>query len=133
MATWEDVRRIALALPEVVEQPAYGRPAWRTRSKLLVWERPLRPADVAALGDRVPAGPVLGAWVPDLGVKQALLSDEPEVFFTTPHFDGYPAVLVELDRIDVDELAELITDAWRGRAPTRLVARYDADQAAGSA
>jgi hypothetical protein len=63
-------------------------------------------------------------WVPDLGVKEALLSDDPEVFFTTPHFDGYPTVLIQLEKIPVPELEELIIEAWLDRAPRRLVAEY---------
>jgi hypothetical protein len=74
--------------------------------------RQLRPADLDALGDEVPDGPVLTAHVPDLGVKQALLADDPQAYFTAPHFDGYPAILVRLDRIAVAELDELTVEAW---------------------
>ena len=63
-----------------------------------VWERPLRPADVEALGGAAPDGPVLGARVPDLGTEEALLADDPAVYFTTPRFDGYPAVLTAAAR-----------------------------------
>ncbi|MGC5021043.1 MmcQ/YjbR family DNA-binding protein [Micromonospora sp. DT47] len=127
MATWEDVRRLALALPETTERPSHdGLPAWRVRDKLFVWERPLRRSDLDALGDAVPDGPVLGARVPDLGAKEALLADDPAVYFTTPHFDGYPAVLVRLDRIAVPELAELVLDAWYARAPKRLAEAHRA-------
>ncbi|MFI7429930.1 MmcQ/YjbR family DNA-binding protein [Micromonospora sp. NPDC049836] len=123
MATWDDVRRIALALPETSERGSYDdRPAWRVRDKIFVWERPLHAPDRAALGDAAPDGLILGARVPDLGAKEALLADDPAVYFTTPHFDGYPAVLVRLDRIDVAELTELITEAWYARAPKRLAA-----------
>ena len=75
---------------------------------------------LAAIGDRVPAGPVFAAHTADEGVKLALIADDPAVFFTTPHFDGYSAVLFELDRIGARELTELITDAWLARAPKRL-------------
>lgn len=129
MATWDDVRRIALALPETTERGSHDdRPAWRVRDKMFVWDRPLRKGDLAALGDAAPDGPVLGARVPDLGAKEALLADDPQVYFTTPHFDGYPAVLVRLDRIDVDELTELVTEAWFARAPKRLAAELRARQ-----
>ena len=127
MATWDDVRRIALSLPETTEKPSYdGLPAWKVRDKGFVWERPLRRADLEALGDAAPDGPILGAQVPDLGAREALLADDPAVYFTTPHFDGYPAVLVRLERIDVDELTELITEAWYARAPKRLAAAHRA-------
>lgn len=121
MATWDDVRRIALALPEAGERSS-GQ--WRVRDKLFVWERPLRRADLEALGDAAPDGPILGARVPDLGAKEALLADDPAVYFTTPHFDGYPAVLVRLDRIGAAELTELITEAWLARAPRRVASAY---------
>jgi hypothetical protein len=99
-------------------------PAWRVKDKLFVWERPLRRPDYEALGDRAPDGPILGARVADVGVKEALLADDPEVFFTTPHFDGYPAILVRLDRIAMDELEELIVEAWLARAPKRLAEEF---------
>ena len=124
MATWDDVRRIALSLPEAGEQLSHGRAAWRVRDKLFVWERPLRPADLRALGDAAPTGPILGARVVHEGAKQALLADDPGVFFTTPHFDGYPAVLVRLEQIALDELEELIVEAWLARAPKRLADEY---------
>ena len=127
MATWDDLRRIALALPETTERPSHdGLPAWRVRDKLFVWERPLRRADLEALGDAAPDGPILGARVPDLGAKEALVADVSDVYFTIPHFDGYPAVLVRLDRITVDELTELVVEAWHARAPKRLAATYRA-------
>lgn len=125
MATWDDVRRLALALPETDESGSYGgAPAWRVKQKGFVWDRPLRKGDIEALGAAAPEGPVLGARVADVGVKEALIADDPEVFFTTPHFDGYPAVLVRLERIGVAELEELIVDAWLVKAPKRLAKTY---------
>lgn len=121
MATWEDVRGLALALPEVVERSPLD---WRIRDKMLAWERPLRRADVEALGAAAPGGDVLAVWVPDLGVKEALLAASPQVYFTTPHFDGYKAVLVRLAEIDADELREILTEAWLDRAPKRLARAY---------
>jgi len=130
MASWEDVRRLALALPETDEHPSYGRaPSWRVKGKSFVWERPLRQKEAAELGDRQPQGPVLGVSVTDLGVKQALLAEEPGVCFTISHFDGYPAVLVRVDENDVPELEELITDAWLAKAPKRLAAAHLTDSA----
>ena|SRR3712207_38399 len=124
MATWDDVRRIALALPETSEQVARDLRQWRVSDKLFVWERPLRRADLEALGDDAPEGPILGARVEHLVAKEALLADDPGVFFTTPHFDGYPAILVRLDRIAVEDLDEVIVEAWLARAPKRLVKAY---------
>jgi len=130
MATWDDVRRIALALPETVEHSSRdGILEWRVKDKSFAWERPLRRADLQALGDAAPGGPILAARAPDLGAKEALLADDARVYFTTPHFDGYPAILVRLDRIALPELAELLVEAWLDRAPKRLAAAYlDASQ-----
>jgi hypothetical protein len=124
VASFDDVRRIALSLPETSERPQWGNLSWRVRDKSFVWERPLRPSDLRALGDAAPDGPILGARVEHLGAKEALIADDPEVYFTTPHFDGYAAVLVRLERIALDELEELITEAWLCRAPKRLAWDY---------
>jgi len=124
VASWEDVRRIALSLPETSERPSWGTASWRVRDKAFVWERPLRQSDLRALGDAAPSGPILGLRVEHLGAKEALLADDPAVFFTTPHFDGYPAVLVRLDSIGADELREVMIDAWLARAPKRLAKDY---------
>ena len=124
MASWDEVRRIALDLPETSEQTSHGHAAWRVREKMFVWERPLRPSDLRALGDSAPTGPILGARVEHLGAKEALLADDPAVFFTTPHFDGYAAVLVRLDVIAPAELEEVIVEAWLTRAPKRLAKEY---------
>ncbi|HEY2768833.1 MAG TPA: MmcQ/YjbR family DNA-binding protein [Solirubrobacteraceae bacterium] len=124
MASWDDVRRLALALPETSEDAKRGSASWRVRDKLFVWERPLRDSEVHALGAAAPDGPILGVRVEHLGAKEALLADDPDVFFTTPHFEGYPAVLVLLERIGVEELGELIVEAWLTRAPKRLAKQY---------
>ena len=124
MATWEDVRRLALALPETSERVSRDRPAWQVRDKTFVWERPLRKADLGALGQAAPGGPILGARVEHLVAKEALLAEESDHFFTTPHFDGYPAILVELDKIGPEDLEEVVVEAWLARAPRRLVKAY---------
>ena len=130
MPTWDDVARLALALPETHEGTAYGHRAWKVKGRNLVWERPLRQSDYELLGADAPEGPILGARVEHEGAKQALLADDPAVFFTTPHFDGYPAVLVRLDAIALDELQELITEAWLVQAPKRLAKSFLEEQAA---
>lgn len=124
MATWDDVRRIALGLPETAERDGSQ---WRVKDKLFAWERPLRKADLEALSDAAPKGQILGARVPDVGAKEALLADDPEVFFTTPHFDGYPAILIQLDKIGVPELEEVLVEGWLAQAPKRLAAQYLAE------
>jgi hypothetical protein len=124
MPTWEDVRRIALALPETSERVSRELCQWRVKDKLFVWERPLRRGEIEALGAEAPDGPILGARVEHLGAKEALLAEEEHVFFTTPHFDGYPAILVRLDRITARDLDEVIVEAWLARAPSRLAKAY---------
>jgi hypothetical protein len=124
VASWDDVRRIALALPETSERLSRDLRQWRVKDKLFVWERPLRRSDLEALGDAAPDGPILGARVEHVLAKEALLADDPAVFFTTPHFDGYPAILVRLDTIGIEDLNEVIVEAWLARAPKRLAKEY---------
>lgn len=125
MADWDDVRRIATGLPSVDESDSGdGLPRWRVKDKLFAWERPLRKADHQALGDDAPDCPILAARVADLGVKEALLAEDPAVYFTTPHFNGYPCVLVRLPEISVQELEELLVEAWLDRAPRRMAKDY---------
>jgi len=114
MATEEDVRRIALALPETIEKTSYGTPGWRVKDRLF-------------LRLRTDAEGGLVVFVEDLGEKEALLASDPDVFFTTPHYDGHASVLVDLDAVDLGLLRELITDSWRNRAPKRVRAAFDAD------
>jgi hypothetical protein len=128
MATWKDVRRLALALPQTLETTKSGMKTWAVKDKGkdrgFVWERPLRTSDLAALGADAPKGAILGVRTADLEMKEALLAHDPGVYFTTPHFDGYPAILVRLSRIDVRELSEVIVEAWLARAPERLAQEY---------
>ena len=124
MATWDDVRRLALDLPETAEVTSRGNLQWRVKDKLFVWERPLRRSDLEALGEDAPDGPILGVRVEHLGAKEALLADDSGVIFSTPHVDGYPAVLVRLDEIGIEELEEVTVEAWLARAPKRLAKAY---------
>jgi hypothetical protein len=124
VADFDDVRRIALSLPETSERPQWGNMSWRVRNKPFVWERPLRESDLRALSEAAPDGAILGARVEHVGAKEALIADDPAVYFTTPHFDGYPAVLVRLEEIALDELRELITEAWLCQAPKRLAKEF---------
>jgi hypothetical protein len=129
MASWEEVAAIASALPEVDESTSYGNRDWKVRKKTFAWDRPLRPKEVEHLGGfepegAAPPGEILAVRVTDEEAKQALVSSEPELFFTTSHFDGYPAVLIRLDRIGRPELEELLIEAWLSRAPKRLASAY---------
>ena len=123
MAGWDDVARVFAHLPEVTEDGGRER-WWRVRGKPIGGERPLRRADYEHLGDAAPDGPILGVRVADEGEKLALLDEDPSVFFTTPHFDGYPMVLVRLDAIGVDRLEELLTEGWLVQAPKRLAHQF---------
>ncbi len=120
MATFDDLRTAALALPGTTEKPAWGNPTYRVAGQMFVWERPLGAKERSELGDGVPDGPIAGARVEDLGDKEAVLASDPEVFFTVSHFDGHPSVLVRLDRVDEARLAEIVEDAWLARAPKKL-------------
>src|SRR5215468_8638028 len=129
MADWHDVRRIVAALPETSEQEG-ETVGWRVRDKPLAWERPLRKSDLEALGPAAPTGPILAARVPGLGAREELLADSPDVYFITPHFNGYPAVLVRLPAISVAELEELLTEAWLAQVPKRMAAAFLAARSA---
>jgi len=124
MAGWDDVSRIALALPEAGERLRRDTRQWRVRDRMFVWERPLRRREVEELGEEAPDGPVLGARVEHELAKRALIDDDPRIFFTTSHFKGYPAVLVRLARISVADLEEVVTEAWLVRAPKRIADAY---------
>lgn len=128
MASWDDVRRIALGLPETTEKQSRGRATWLVRDKAFAWERPLRRADLQALGDDVPTGEVLGVSVEHAGAKEALLADETGCFFATPRSMGYPAILVELDRVQLEDLEEVLVEGWLAQASSRLIADYLADK-----
>jgi hypothetical protein len=131
MASWNDVRKFALALPGTTESSrAQGSTAWLVNKKFFVWERPLRRSDLLALGPSAPTGAILGVRTADLEMKEILLASDPDVYFTTPHFDGYPAVLVRLGKIVRKELKDLILEAWLARAQSRAVTAFLRDNEA---
>jgi hypothetical protein len=127
VADFDDVRRLAIALPEVAEATTHGNVSWKVNGKLFAWERPLRTADRAALGTDAPDGPILGLRTDGQTGKEAVLAPGAPACFTIPHFDGYPAVLVQLDLIGDDDLAELIVEAWLAQAPKRLAKEFLAE------
>jgi hypothetical protein len=116
VASQDDVRRLALALPETSQDP--GSFTFRVAGRQFVWVWLER---VDPRRGRVPNREVIAVSTANESEKQALLSLDPAVFFTEPHYDGYPAVLVRLPRIADELLAAVITDAWRARAPRRLL------------
>lgn len=120
MATWDDVRAAVRRLPESTEDDASGGWKFGIRGKALAWERALRRSDLEALGEAAPSGTILALHVVDLESKDALIVARPDVFFTTPHFDGYRAVLARLEPLPVELLEDLLVEAWLDRAPKRL-------------
>jgi hypothetical protein len=133
-ATYDDVRRLVRALPETSERVGGHRGGlqWRVKDRLFAWERPLGRKDRAALTD-TPHGDVkdtdiLAVRVADDTEKTALIDEDPSVFFTIPHFDGYAAILLRLDRIRLGRLEEAVTDAWLDRAPAKLAQAWLAEQ-----
>ena len=121
MADAHDVRRLALALPHVVEIDSEGFD-FRVADKGFVWSYPERlPGQ-----PRVIRSDIAVLYVGDEAEKQALVLGEPELFFTTREYDGFPLVMLWLDRVDVERLRELVTDAWHMRAPADLAADLDA-------
>ncbi|MFJ6532921.1 MmcQ/YjbR family DNA-binding protein [Microbacterium sp. NPDC091662] len=129
MVSIEDVRTIALALPGAEESVSghTGEAAWRLKSGQFAWLRGPSATDLrqlSELGREWPSGEVLAVRVADLEEKEALLAAEPDALFTIPHFDGYPGLLVRLDAVDRDRLAEIITDAWLVRAPARVAKEW---------
>jgi hypothetical protein len=120
MADADDVRRLALALPHVVEIPSVGFD-FRVADKGFIWSYP----------ERIPGKPrvirvdIAVLFVGDEDEKQALLLGEPDLFFTTPSYDGSPLVMVRLAKVGTERLDELVTDAWRMRVPEELAGDLD--------
>jgi hypothetical protein len=114
MATEKDVRRIALSLPETIEKPWFNTPGFRVKDKGFLRIR-----------SETEGGLVI--FTADLDEKEELLASDPEKFYTTTHYDGYPAVLVKLAAVDVDELRELIIDSWCNKAPKRVLQAHEAE------
>lgn len=113
MVTEEDIRQVALSLPGSAEKPYNRLPSFRVRGNLFLRVHELPDAFLIRCAN--------------LEERNELLQAEPGKFFITPHYDGYPAVLVRLSSIDLDELTEFVTDSWRLCAPKRLLAAYDAE------
>lgn len=119
--TIDDVAAMALALPEVSDGTSWGNRAWYVAGKHFLWERPFSKADVRRFGDEpVPGGTIIGVRVEDEGEKRAVLAAGIPGVFTIPHFDGYPAVLVQLQLARMRALRDLVLDAWLSCAPEAL-------------
>ena len=120
MATWDDVRRIALGLPGVVEEDNGRTLSWRVGAKAFAWERVLRRGEREQLGGRAPAGPALGLRTADAGVVAAYVSTQPQVFFTVAGYGVHPMVLLDVEAATSEDVDEALTEAWLCRAPRRL-------------
>jgi len=121
VVTVDDVAGMALGLPEAAEVEHHGHRTWSVAGKGFACERPLSKADIKRFGDALPPdGPILVVKVDDLGEKEAVLAANPQAFFTIPHFDGCPAVLVHLNRVTESALREALVDGWLASAPPRL-------------
>ena len=125
VVTIDDVAAVALHLPETVQSERRGSEIWAVRDRTFAWIRPFTKADIKRFGDqRPPGGPILGVRVADLQDKEALLAEGRGGLFTIPHFDGFAAVLVQLQTVDDGVLEEVVVDAWLACAPPALVKGY---------
>ncbi len=121
MVSVDEAARMARGLPEVREGERHGHRTWSVANKAFAWERPFSKADIRRFGDASPPdGPILAVRVADLGEKEAVLAAQPKAFFTIPHFDGYSAVLIQLNAVTKRALREAIIDGWLACAPPKL-------------
>jgi hypothetical protein len=125
VATVNDAARFALSLPDVIEGERHGNRMWSVAGKVFAWVRPFGKADLRRFGDAAPPdGPILAVRVDDLIEQEAVLATNPKAFFTIPHFDGYPAVLIELRKVTTRALKDAIIDGWLACAPPDVARRY---------
>ena len=132
MVSLDDVAQVASRLPDVTEGERHGTRTWFVVGKGFAWERPFSKADIKRFGEETPpAGPIVAVRVADLGEKEAVLAANHEGFFTIPHFDGYAAVLIQLEVAGKRAVREAIVDGWLACAPPKLAAEYVEREAAG--
>jgi hypothetical protein len=114
-----------MELPDVTQGERRGTYTWSVHGKAFAWERPFSKADIKRFGATAPpGGPILAVRVEDLGEKEAVLAAQSAGFFTIPHFEGYAAVLIELNKVTMPALKEAIVDGWLACAPPALVKQY---------
>jgi hypothetical protein len=128
MATIEDAAKLALALPDVIEDERHGNRSWSVTGKTFAWERPYSKADLKRFGDETPPRqPILAVRVDDLIEKEAVLAAGTKGTFTIPHFDGYAAILIELRAVPKRALKEAIEDGWFAVAPPALAKHHSGE------
>lgn len=129
MVTMDEIASMIMELPEVVDGERHGARTWFVEGKAFAWERGFSKADVKRFGDETPPdGPILAIRVADLGEKEAILAEGHKGFFTIPHFDNYPGLLIQLKRATKRPLREAILDAWLACAPRKLADDYMANK-----
>ncbi|MFL6160879.1 MAG: MmcQ/YjbR family DNA-binding protein [Jatrophihabitantaceae bacterium] len=120
-ATLDDVARLCLGLPTVIEGERHGNRTWAVAGKVFAWDRPFSKADIKRFGSSpVPSAPIVAVRVADLGEKEAVLALGQPGFFTIPHFDGFSAVLIQLGLVGKKALREALVDGWLACAPPAL-------------
>jgi hypothetical protein len=125
VTTVDEVATAALAMPEVTEGERHRFRTWYVGGKGFAWIRPFSKADIKRFGDETPpSGPILAVRVEDLAEKEAVLQGQAKGFFTIPHFDGYAAVLIQLDTAPKKAVREAIIDGWLACAPAKLAEEY---------
>jgi hypothetical protein len=127
MVSVNDAARVAASLPEATEGERHGNRTWSVAGKAFLWERPFSKADIRRFGDSTPPdGPIVAVRVADLLEKDAVLAARPPLkgFFTIPHFDGYPAVLIQMKLVTKSALREAIIEGWFACAPPKVAREY---------